>query len=70
MTNNFLAFWPGHCIYIKATFPLSPSNLPIKITAVRIEEDITPQEMIKNGSNEDMTDFLQIPNKSSSKKRR
>ena len=70
MTNNFLAFWPGHCTHIGATSLLSPPSLPTETAAVTIEEDITPQKMIKRGSKEDMTDFLQTPNKLFSKKRR
>ena len=70
MTNDFLAFWPGHCTYIGATSLLSLSSLPTEITAVIIEEDITPRKMIKRGSKENMTDFLLTPNKLSSKKRR
>ena len=70
MTNNSLAFWPGHCTHIRATSPLSPLSLSTKTAAVRIEEDITARKMIKRGSKEDMTDFLQTPNKLSSKKRR
>ena len=69
MTNNFLAFWLGHCTHIGATFLLSPPNLPSETAAITIEEDITPRKMIKRGSKEDMTDFLQTPNKLSSKKR-
>ena len=70
MTNNFLAFWLGYCIYIGATSSLSPLSLPTEIAAIKIKEDITPQKMIKKGSKEDITDFLQISNKLSSKKRR
>ena len=42
----------------------------METAAVRIEKDITLRKMIKRGSKEDMTDFLQTPNKLSSKKRR
>ena len=70
MTNNFLAFWPGHYIHIEANFLLSPPSLHIKTVTIIIEEDITPQKIIKRGSKKDMTDFLQTPNKLSSKKRR
>ena len=70
MTNNSLAFWPGYCTHIGATSLLSPPSLPTETAAVTIEEDITPRKMIKRGSKEDMTDFLQTPNKLSSKKRR
>ncbi len=72
MTNNSLAFWPGHCTYIGATFPttLNPPSLLTETAIVRIEEAITPPKMIKRGSKEDMTDFLQTPDKLSSKKRR
>ena len=70
MTNDSLAFWPGHCTHIGATSLLSPPSLPTETAAITIEEDITPQKMIKRGSKEDMTDFLQTLNKLSSKKRR
>ena len=40
MTNNFLAFWPNHCIYIRAIFLLNLLNLSIKTVIVRIEENI------------------------------
>ena len=70
MTNNSLAFWPGHCTHIRAISLLSPPSLPTEIAAVTIEEDITSRKMIKRGSKKDMTDFLQTPNKLSSKKRR
>ena len=70
MTNDSLAFWPGHYTHIGATSLLSPPSLPTETAAVTIEEDITPRKMIKKGSKEDMTDFLQTPNKLSSKKRR
>ena len=72
MTNDSLAFWPGHCTHIGATSPntLSQPKLPAETAVVRIEKDISPRKMIKKGSKEDMTDFLQTPNKLSSKKRR
>ena len=70
MTNNSLAFWPSHCIHIEATSLLSPPNLPIETAAVTIKEDITSQKIIKRDSKENMIDFLQTPNKLSSKKRR
>ena len=70
MTNNFLAFLPGYCIHIGAISPitLSPTNLLIETIAIKIEKDIIPQKIIKKGS-KNMTDFLQTPNKLSSKKR-
>ena len=49
---------------------LRPPSLPTKTAAVTIEENITPQKMIKIGSKENMTDFLQTPNKLFCKKRR
>ena len=70
MTNNSLAFWPGHYTHIGATSLLSPPSLPTETVALIIEEDITPRKMIKRGSKENMTNFLQIPNKLPSKKRR
>ena len=42
ITNNFLAFWPGYYIHIRAISLLSPLNLPTETIAVKIEEDITP----------------------------
>ncbi len=72
MTNNFLSFWPRHYTYIEAISPitLSPPSSPTEIAAVRIEEAITAQKMIKRSSKENRTDFLQIPDKLFSKKRR
>ena len=72
MTNDFLAFWPSHCTHIRATSlnTLSQPKLPAETAVVRIKKDIIPRKMIKRGSKEDMTDFLQTLNKLSSKKRR
>ena len=72
MTNNSLVFWPSHYIHIGATSPtpLSPPSSLTEIVVIRIEKAITPQKMIKRGSKEDMTNFLQMPDKLSSKKRR
>ncbi len=72
MTNDSLAFWPGHYIQIGATSPiiLSLPSSPTETAVLRIEEAIIPQKMIKRGSKEDMTDFLQMLDKLSSKKRR
>ncbi len=47
-----------------------PPRLPMETAVVRIEKDITLRKMIKRVSKEDMTDFLQTPNKLSGKKRR
>ena len=43
ITNDFLAFWPGHCIHIGAISPntLSQLRLPTEIAVIRIEKDIT-----------------------------
>ena len=72
MINNSLAFWLGHCIYISATShtTLSQPRLPTKIAFVRIEKNIILQKIIKKGLKEDMTNFLKILNKLSSKKKR
>ena len=72
MINDFLAFWPSYCIHIGVISPntLSQPKLPVETAVMRIKKDITPQKMIKRGSKEDMTDFLQTPNKLSSKKRK
>ena len=50
ITNDFLAFWSGYCTHIRATFLLSPPSLSIKIAAIKIEEDITSQKIIKKSS--------------------
>lgn len=42
----------------------------MEIIAVRIKKDIIPRKIIKKGSKKDITDFLQTPNKLSSKKKR
>lgn len=70
MRNNFLAFWPGHCIYIRNTFftVLTQAKSLIKTIVIRIEKGIIPQKMIKKGLKEDLTNFLQTPNKLFSKK--
>ena len=70
--NDSLAFWLGHCTHIGAILPttLSQLRLPTKTAVVRIEKNISSQKMIKRGSKEDMTNFLQTPNKFFSKKRR
>ncbi len=70
MTNNSLAFWPSHCTHIGTTNTLSPSSSPTKTAVIRIKEDITFRKIIKKSSKKDMTDFLQTPDKLSSKKRR
>ena len=72
MTNNSLAFWLGHYIYIRISslFILSQSILPMKIEIIRIEKDITPQKIIKRGSTKDIINFLQLSNKLFSKKKR
>lgn len=68
--KNFLAFGLGHCIYIRAFLPttLSQLILPTKIVSIKIEKDITLQKIIKKSLMENMTDFLQVPNKLSNKK--
>ena len=72
MINDFLAFWPGHCIHIGAISPttLSQLRLPTETATIRIEKYITLQKMIKRGSKKDMIDSSQTPNKLSGKKRR
>lgn len=70
--NNSLAFWHSHYIYIEATSPITLSlpSLPTEIIAVKIEEAITSQLIMKKCSKEDIIDFLQMPDKLSSKKMR
>ena len=72
ITNNFLIFWPGYCIYIGAiSFTImSQPKLSVKTIVIRIEKHINSRKMIKKGSPKNMTDFLQMLNKLSSKKRR
>ena len=70
--NDSLAFWSGHYTHIGAISPttLSQPRLPVETVVIKIEKDITPQKIIKRGLKEDMTNFLQTPNKLFSKKRR
>ncbi len=72
MINNSFVFWPSHCIHIRAIslITLNLPSLPMETVAIRIEKAITLRKMIKKGSKKDMTDFLQTPDKLSSKKRR
>ena len=70
MTNNSVAFWPSHCTHNGAISLLSLPSLLMKIAVITIEENITFQKMIKKSLKEDMTNFLQMPNKFSSKKRK
>ena len=58
MTNNSLVFWPGYYIHIGTIFLLSSPSFPMEIAAVKIEEDISSQKMIKKNLKKDMTDFL------------
>lgn len=72
MTNNSFSFWHSHCIYIRAisfTVP-SSSGPPIKTAAIKMNKDISLQNIIKRGWNDNMTDFLQTLNKLFSKKRK
>ena len=70
MINNFLAFWLNYCIYIKTIFPLNPVSLSTKIVAIKIKENIISQKIIKKSLKKNITDFLQIPNKLSSQKKK
>lgn len=72
MTIDFLVFWLGHYIYIEAISPtiLSQPRLPTEIAAVKVEKVVTPRKIIKKSSKEDIINFLQMPNKLSSKKRK
>ena len=72
ITNDFLAFWLSYCTYIGvfSLVTLSQLILPTKIAVIRIEKNITFQKIIKRGLMKDMTNFLQVPNKLSSKKKR
>lgn len=72
MTNNSLVFWPGYCTQTGAIFLtiLSQPESLTQITAVKIEKFVTPQKMIKRGSKEDVTYFMQTLNKWFGKKRR
>lgn len=43
ITNNFIAFWPGHCIHIGATSltTLNQHRLLAETAVIKIEKDIT-----------------------------
>lgn len=68
ITNNFLAFWYSHYIYIRHFFPII-LNQPILFVIIKIEKDIILLKRIKKSSIEDITNFLQVPNKLSNKKK-
>ena len=70
MTNNFLAFWLGYCKHIGAIFLLSLSSLLTQIVDIKIKKDIISQKMIKRALKENITDFLQMPNKLSNKNKK
>ena len=44
MTNNSLAFWPGHCTHIRVTSPTTmiQPRLLAETAVIKIEKDITP----------------------------
>lgn len=70
--NNSLVLWPGYCIYMRV-FPIIILNLlilPLETIAVRIENNIIYQKIVKKSLIKDITNFLQVSNKLSSKKRR
>lgn len=71
ITNNFFAFQPSNCLYIRVFSPniLSQAILSIKIAVIKIEKDITFWKIIKRNSIKKMTDFLQVPNNLSSRKK-
>lgn len=48
-TNNFLVFWLGHYIYIRArtSITLSKPRLQTKIIGIKLEKVLPPQKMIK-----------------------
>lgn len=73
MTKKFLAaFWSSHYIHIEVSLCiiLSQLILLIETTIVRIGKDIIFKMIIKRGLAEDITNFLQMVNKLSSKKKR
>lgn len=72
ITNDSLVFWSNHYTHIRAISLtiLNLSNLSIETVVIRIKKAITPEKMIKKGWKEDITDFLQMPDKLSSKMRK
>lgn len=72
ITNNSLVFWPGYYIYMRV-FPIIILNLlilPLETIAVKIENNIIYQKIVKKSLIKDITNFLQVSDKLSSKKRR
>ena len=72
MINNSLGFWPNYYTYIRIIFSiiLSQPRLSIEILVIKIEKNITFRKMIKKDSKKDIINFLQMPNKLSSNKKR
>ena len=58
MTNDFLTFWSGHYIYVRATCLLNSFSLSIKTTVVKIKKNIISQKIWKKNSKKDITNFL------------
>lgn len=71
ITNNFLALQPGHYINVgvSSAIILCQPTLSIKTVAIRIENYIIFQKIVKTGLTEDITDSLQVLNKLSNKKK-
>ena len=71
MINNSITFSPGYCTHLGAPLfpiPLKPEGMET-IPEAR-QQDIFPNHILKRGSDENLDDFLRIPQKISNKKRR
>ena len=58
ITNNSLAFLPGHCTHIGPTYLLTQSSFSTEIATFTIEKNITSQKMIKKGLKRRYDQFL------------
>ena len=65
MINNAIAFWPGYCTYTRVFSPISldQATLLTEVMPTKIIKDITPNKIIKKGFQENVNDFLKIPDK-------
>ena len=71
MINDFITFSPGYCTHLGAPlFPIPPKPKGIETIPEARQQDIFPKRILKKGSDENLDDFLRIPQKISNKKRR
>ena len=71
MINDSITFSPGYCTHLGAPlFPIPPKPEGTETIPEARQQDIFPNRILKRGSDENLDDFLRIPQKISNKKRR